>query len=122
MIPIVRTRIEPENIHTLWIDESENCLKIYGPNGWEPISGISKEDLEKLNNALDAIESITGESKSDAIDTLDEIKKFLEDFKDNQNLKEYITKELDAVIEEIKETMGEAVEAITEEELNNILN
>lgn len=121
MIPIVRQRTEPENKYSLWIDESTNSLKIFGPYGWEPISGISEEDLERLNEALDNIDSIIGKDESDAIDTLDEVKRFLKDFKDNQNLKKYIDDELSNSIDRIIEALGEIIESITEEELNNIL-
>ena len=121
MIPIVKSRIEPENIHALWLDSVNTSLKIFGPNGWEPISGISNADLEALNKALSDIESLVGTDKSDDIDTLEEIKRFLTSFKDNQNLKQYISDELTKVINSIDSVINSKIGAIPEDELNKIL-
>lgn len=107
MIPIVKSRAEPNNIHTLWIDESNNTIKIFGPNGWEAITG-QEQDISALKQAISNIDKSLNSNDSDAIDTFSEVKSFLSGFKDTDTLKEGINQEINNNI-------------ITEEELETLL-
>lgn len=114
MVPVVRSRVEPNNTHVLWIDEREGSVKIFGASGWEPISGLSEEGLVRLTQIVDNIQESFGDDKSDDIDTFEELRDFLKGFKDNENLDQQI-------IERIKEYVGESVESISDNELRELL-
>lgn len=114
MIPIVRTVFEPENRYCVWLDEKEHTIKIFGPNGWEPIVGSSSTDNESVKRLEEAINNLQYLNKGDSIDNMTEIINFLKNFKDTDNLHEYLQK-LNALIQEEKERAEGA-----EEELNKV--
>lgn len=50
MITIVKQSTAPENPNVVWVDIREMKIKIFGPNGWTVIGGMSSEDNEFLES------------------------------------------------------------------------
>lgn len=96
----------PKTDNNIWL--KNNQLYYYINGKWQLIGGgLSPEELDKLNKAIEDINSL---NSGEGIDNLNEIKKFLEGFKDNENLKEIV------------DGIQCDVDTITEEEINNLFN
>lgn len=123
MIRIVKQNTAPDNTNVLWIDTREEKIKIFGPNGWQIIGGMSDEDKTLIDGLKQEIDDLIGLSSDDSIDNLNEIKKFLEGFKDNESLKEwmgqYYTKE--AVNGFIDAINGELDDKATKDEVQSVM-
>lgn len=91
--------IAPKTENNIWLKNDQ--LYYYTNGKWRLIGGGSEnvtEALEKINQALEDINNL---NSSDGIDSLNEIKKFLEGYKDNQTLQSIINNiEIDSITNE----------------------
>lgn len=95
MIPIIKQSTAPENNNAVWIDVVENNIKIFGANGWEVLNiNSSGSDYTGLQNQIKQLEitinNLLYSNTTDGIDSIEELRSFLDGFKDTDNLKEAI--------------------------------